>query len=379
MNFQFDQTSITWIIVSGFFIASFLIQMFYYLYFYLRIYAKNSPGEIVNSGEPVSVVICARNEVVNLGKNLPFILEQEYPDYEVIVVNDCSEDDTDELLERLMLKYKNLRHTRIKKDLKFRHGKKLALTIGLKAAKNDWVLLTDADCRPASSLWISHMQKHFVSPYEIVLGYGGYEREDGLLNKLIRYDAFFIALQYFSFAMAGHPYMGVGRNLAYKRSLFFKNKGFASHLGLESGDDDLFINEVATKSNTAIEISHDAHTYSIPHRTWKGWFKQKCRHLTTGFHYKGPTKFLLGLENTSRLVFYLSLVALIINMIFLPYVLAIFLIRLLSGVIILNIGMNRLNEKKLLVFSPIFDLIFILFNLSCVISNYFIQKRSRWR
>lgn len=379
MSVELYQTDFIWIIIAGLFITSFLIQMFYYLFFFLRVILHKNNDIITNSGEPVTVVICARNEAHNLLNNLPLVLKQDYSDYEVVVVNDCSEDNTEDVLNNLKSQYKNLRSTEIKKDLKFRHGKKLALTIGLKAAKNEWVLLTDADCRPASPLWISQMQKHFISPNEIVLGYGGYERKDGLLNKLIRFDTFFIAMQYLSFALAGHPYMGVGRNLAYKRSVFFANKGFASHLKLESGDDDLFVNEVARKGNVEVELSYLAHTCSIPAMSWKAWYKQKRRHLTTGFHYKLFTRFLLGLEIFSRLAFYTIFLLLIFNKIFLPYVLAMFIIRMVFNIFILNMGMNRLNEKNLLVFSPIFDIVIIIFSIICVGSNLIIQKRSRWR
>ncbi len=379
MSFEIDQTGIYWIVVAGIFLLSFTVQMFYYLYFFLRLTIHRYSDTIVSSGKPVSVIICARNEANNLENNLPYILEQDYPDYEVIVVNDCSEDHTEEVLARLKEKYSNLRSTILKKDVKFTHGKKLALTIGIKSALYEYLLLTDADCRPSSPLWISQMQKHFVPPNEIVLGYGSYERKPGLLNKLLRFDTFFIALQYLSFALAGFPYMGVGRNLAYKRSLFFENKGFASHLKLESGDDDLFINQVASKENTEVEFSHLAHTCSVPPESWAEWYGQKRRHLTTGMHYSRSTRFLLGMEMISRLLFYISFIMLIFSQVYILYIIGLFLIRLTTSVLILNSGMNRLNEKNLLLFSPIFDIFIFLFNTFCVASNLIFQKRSRWR
>jgi poly-beta-1,6-N-acetyl-D-glucosamine synthase len=379
VSFQLDQTSIFWVVIAGIFILSFLTQMFYYLFFYLRVSLAKSNGAAASSDEHVSVVICARNEADNLTENLPLILQQDYPNFEVVVVNDCSEDNTEEVLSGLKKDYSNLRSTRINSDIRFRHGKKLALTIGLKAAVHDWVLLTDADCRPASPLWISSMQNHFVPSNQVVLGYGGYRPRRGLLDKFIRFDTFFIAMQYLSFALAGFPYMGVGRNLAYKRSLFFDNKGFASHLKLESGDDDLFINEVVNKENNRVEFAHTAHTLSAPAETWNQWFRQKRRHLTTGFHYKGSTRFLLGLEISSRLLFYITFLMLILNKIFLTYVLALFIIRMFSNMLILKMGMNRMNERNLLLFSPVFDLIIILLNVFCVTRNFMTLKRSRWR
>ena len=236
------------IIVLSIFCFCLLVQLFYYFFIYFRfIFYRDRSKRKTN--EPVSVVICAQNEELNLKKFLPSVLNQNYPEYEVIVVDDCSTDNTADVLSEFKLKYKNLRVTFINKDDKFSHGKKLALTVGIKGAKHEWLLLTDADCEPVNENWIKTMSQNFTKDTSVVLGYGGYFRKRSILNNLIRFDALFIALQYFSLALKGKPYMGVGRNLAYRQSLFFKNKGFASHYQLLSGDDDLFINEVANKKN----------------------------------------------------------------------------------------------------------------------------------
>ena len=239
---------------------SFLLQLlfncFYYLGIYFRfIFYKKKAFCCTCAQEPVSVIICARNEADNLDNYLPVILSQDYPDYEVIVVNDCSTDNSDIILKKYLEQYPQLRISTIKEDKKFSHGKKLAVTIGIKAAKYDRLLFTDGDCKPESNQWLSLMAANFSADTSIVLGYGGYFPQPGLLNKYIRYDTLMIALQYFSFALCKIPYMGVGRNLAYKRSLFYAGKGFSTHFHLASGDDDLFVNENATKTNTAIELS----------------------------------------------------------------------------------------------------------------------------
>ena len=185
---------------------------------------------------------------------MPRIFEQDYPHFEVVVVNDCSWDNTSDLLKEFGLKHSNLKIVTIKEDDTYSHGKKVALMMGIKGATHEHMLLTDADCRPNSKEWLRNMMQHFTGETEIVLGYGAYEKQGGFLNKIIRYDTFMIALQYLSFALAGKTYMGIGRNLAYKKSLFFKMKGFASHYHIESGDDDLVVNEAATKQNSKIEL-----------------------------------------------------------------------------------------------------------------------------
>ncbi len=328
---------------------------------------------------PVSVIICARNEEHNLKKNLPFILNQQYPDFEVVVINDCSKDGTEDVLKEFMKEYPFLKTTTIKEDKKFKHGKKLALTIGIKSASHEWLLLTDADCRPESEYWIDRMQRNFTTGTSIILGYGGFYTRRSLLNTIIRFDTLNIALQYFSYALAGFPYMGVGRNLAYRKSLFFNHKGFARHSHLVSGDDDLFINEAATGRNTSIELRPESHTRSEAKYSWKDWYLQKKRHLTTGPHYKTFTKFLLGIENMTRILFYTGFIFLLAKTVWSSVILALFMFRLITMLSIFKIISRRLNEKHLLLPSPILDFLLPFLNIFILFFNYVEARRSRWK
>jgi len=324
------------IIFFSFYFLNFIIQLYYYLFVFNKVSRyKHKDEEIPKL--PVSIIICARDEAHNLKKFLPSILTQDYPDYEVIVVNDCSSDKTESVLNEFCELFPLLRYTTIKKDIKFTHGKKLAQTIGIKAAKNDILIFTDADCYALSNKWVERIQQNFSPETEVVVGFGGYIKNDTFLNKLIRYDAVFIAMQYFSFALAGHPYMGVGRNLAYRKSTFFNNKGFASHFNIESGDDDLFINQVADKKNTRIEISIDSQTRSIPKTTFNKWLKQKSRHNSTFRYYKSLHKTLLAIEIISRFFFYFMFLFLLFYCNCLWYCISfIFIIRYFVQIIVIN-------------------------------------------
>jgi len=368
------------IVVIAILAFALLVQVIYYLLIYIRVSIFNpNKKTFTDRIEPVSIVICARNEAENLTNHLPLILEQDYPNYEVVVVNDCSDDNSQHILEKFQEKYAHLKTTLIKHDEKFTHGKKLALTVGIKAASNEWLLLTDADCKPASKNWLSAMQRNFTDTNDIVLGYGGYVRRKGFLNKLIRFDTFFIALQYLSFALIKVPYMGVGRNLAYRKSLFMKNKGFASHSHILSGDDDLFINELANRKNTRVEFTADAHTRSIPKKTFRLWTYQKKRHLSSGVRYKFGHKFLLGTEVFARLLFYFSVILLVINPQTWLIGLAAFIFRLLIQLLIFNGAMNKLQEKKILIFSVLFDIILPLINIFLYLVHAFNSKHYRWK
>ncbi|MBN2481954.1 MAG: glycosyltransferase, partial [Bacteroidales bacterium] len=322
------------------FFLGFIIQMVYYLGIYLRFVLYNRQKDKPQN-PPVSVIICARNEADNLKAYLPHVLEQEYDDFEVIVVNDCSTDDTEEILNMFNAKHPVLKTTAIKSGTRFANGKKLAVILGIKAASHEHLLFTDADCKPESNQWIRHMVSNFTGDVSIVLGYGGYFPESGLLNRYIRYDTLFIALQYFSFAICKNPYMGTGRNLAYKKSLFYSGKGFSNHLHLASGDDDLFVNEHATGKNTALEFAMESHTRSNPKQTFEKWVFQKRRHVTTGRLYKAKHKFLLILEPVSRFLFFTGFVVLLFSQVLWPFVLVAFGLRLLIQLIVIKKTMIR--------------------------------------
>lgn len=366
-----------WILIA-LFLLSFVIQLGYYLLVYLRLPLYN-PGKERKTKKGVSVIICAKNEVENLERFLPGILEQDYPEFEVVVVNDCSTDGTEELLSRLSIRYKHLRFTTIPANEKFTHGKKLALTIGLKSAVYDHVLLTDADCYPVSDQWLQHMASKLSRGKQIVLGYGGYEKRRGLLNLLIRYETVFTAIQFLSFAIKGHPYMGVGRNLAYEASLFFKNKGFARHYHIASGDDDLLVNEIATRHNTTIAIHKDSHTISIPKITFRDWIRQKQRHLSAGKHYKLGSRIRLAVDLISRICLYTTLAYLCISSAWIWLILATFGLLLIIRLVIFKLGMSRLDEKYLLLPSLLLDPIMPVVLGIIWISNVFVTRHQSWR
>lgn len=362
-----NQDSLFLSIAFWIFALTTLVQLFYYYYFYLAASKDAKPCNTCNT-LPVSVIICARNEAENLQKFLPSVLNQDYPDFEVIVVNDCSEDDSYLVLGEFIRQYPRLKVSTLTSS-KFSHSKKFAQFIGIKAAKNEILVFTDADCRPESDKWLSLMCSHMDDKTNFVLGYGGYFRAEGLLNKYIRYEAMTIALQYLGMARRGLPYMGVGRNLAYRKSVFFNSKGFGAHNHLPSGDDDLFVNKNATPENTVTECRKEAHTRSVPASGFSEWARQKKRHLTTAPFYNLRDKIILFLEPASRILFYTLCAILIANKLLWQYVLIIFGIRFLTMIIILVTGQKKLNEQGVLPYSLIFDIFSPLINGAVYVSN----------
>jgi len=374
-----NHENIILLVVFYIFSAATAIQLFYYLFFYLSVYLRkfSEPGK---TGEPVSIIICARNEAENLQNFLPSILQQKYPDFEVIVVNDCSEDNSYIILSNLLTQYPHLRISTVNKDPKFTHNKKFAQFIGIKAARNELLLFTDSDCKPESDKWLEGMTSHFDSKTSFVLGYGGYLREKSFLNKYIRYDSMVIAMQYLGMAIRGLPYMGVGRNLAYRRSVFFENKGFGSHNHIVSGDDDLFVNSIANRKNTSVEFRNETHTRSVPCQDLNAWIIQKKRHLTTAPYYKIRDKILLITEPLTRIIFYATFIVLLSFTFLWPWVLAVFMVRLLTQFTVFSLTQKKLNEPGLLRYLLFFDIFSPLINGIIYISNTLSKSgKNKWK
>jgi glycosyltransferase involved in cell wall biosynthesis len=343
-----------------------------YMLNYLPVSMLKNVREVATEQLPaVSVIICAKNEEDNLAEFLPKVLSQDYPDFEVIVVNDCSNDSSENVIDEFAKIFPNLRKANIKEDGYYKHGKKFAMLVGIKAAKNNCLVFTDADCYPASTQWLKEMAGGFSPEKKIVLGYGAYEKQKGLLNKLIRFDTFMIALNYLSASIKHKAYMGVGRNLAYTKELFFEQKGFSNHYHINSGDDDLFVNYAANATNTNFCVSKEAITYSKPKKTFKQWNIQKGRHLTTSPLYSSSSKSLIAFNYFSQYFFYLSCLALAFNfqtLLLLPIVL---FLKIIVQLLVLNKASKKLNEVDLLAACAFYELILLviypIFHLSKLI------------
>ena len=378
LSFINNPLAITLLVIVG--IVS-IYQVYFYLR-YIRIGSKVSTPHYKTQQLPaVSVVVCAHNEHTNLQDYLSLLLNQDYPCYEVIVVDDSSEDGSDLLLERWSRQYSHLYHTFVPQGARVLSNKKLALTIGIKAANHDYVLLTDADCCPESKYWIREMITGFAQEQtEIVLGFSPYFEKKGLLNRLIGYDTLFNGLQYMGMARAGKPYMGVGRNLAYKRDTFFSSGGFKGLLSNRAGDDDLFVNRIATRTNTTVVCNRDSLMWSVPKTTWREWFYQKRRHLSVSPQYRTSSKMRLVLEPLSRGILYASVLTSLVlgGTEVIVIALALFLLRILIQIITINIAAHRLGMRKYGIELVVYDIILPLITLYMLITQPFQKKPLYW-
>ncbi|WP_027124415.1 glycosyltransferase [Gelidibacter mesophilus] len=351
------------------FIVVIFIQLFFYAYVFSNV--KQKKDEKTSSNKPpVSVIVCAKNEAKNLEKFLPFILDQDYPNFELVLINDGSTDTTLKVMERFKTHHSNIKIVNVKSIETFWGNKKYALTLGIKAATHNHLLFTDADCKPASNQWISEMVSHFSNEFQIVLGFGTYAKvKKSFLNKLIRFETLMTAIQYFSYTKLGHPYMGVGRNLAYTKDLFFEARGFMDHMHIKSGDDDLFVNQIATAKNTSISLSKNSFTQSLAKTSYSDWMMQKRRHVSTAKHYKPKHKTVLSLFYLSQFLFLALSILLLSTMFNWKIVLGLLIFRYIALFITLTIAAKKLEEKDLIPYFPFLEIFLIVAQFSIFIKN----------
>ncbi|MBI3136890.1 MAG: glycosyltransferase [Bacteroidetes bacterium] len=348
-----------WGILFLVFCLAVFIQLIYLLVFGLRLIRYRKPVGS-SSLPPLSVIVCARNEEDNLFKNLPAILAQDYPEFEVIVVNDMSVDESKHIIQAYQKQYPRLRIIELEKNRHRKFGKKMPLTIGIKGAVYEHLVMIDADCYPAGNQWLRKLVSNYADGKEIVIGYGPYETEKGFLNKLIRFDTTQIAINYLSFALAGKPYMAVGRNMSYTKKRFFEVDGFKNHYHIQSGDDDLFMRDAATKKNVAVDICPESFVFSHPKQTWGDWVKQKQRHFTTAPRYRLINKLLLGIFPASMILMLLSFLILLFNFKWWWIPAGLLLIRYVLYWIVNRALFKKLASGDLVIWYPLLELIHLI-------------------
>jgi biofilm PGA synthesis N-glycosyltransferase PgaC len=366
-----------WIIACFALLTVHQIALYLFLYGKLAFY-KDAQAPANTAKPPVSVILCAKNEADNLTEFLPKFLSQEYPEFEVIVVNDCSWDNTEDVLREYGKVFPNLRAINIQEDEYYKHGKKFALMVGIKGAKYEHLLFTDGDCYPNSEHWIAEMMKGYTADKDIVIGYGPYRAEKSFLNKLIRFDTFSIALQYLSLAIYNKAYMGVGRNLSYKKDLFFKNKGFSTHYHITSGDDDLFINQNSNTINTNVVINKDSLTYSISAKKFVEWNRQKTRHLSTSIMYTSSSRNRLGIMYASNYLFYLAFIIALFQVDWLIITGSLFVLKNIIQAIVYHKAAKKLEEKNLIAGFLLYEFLLLFLYPMWHMQKMF-AKTSKWK
>jgi glycosyltransferase involved in cell wall biosynthesis len=352
-----------------------IIQLMYYIIVYGKIAFYKGNKKENKDILSVSVVLCVKDEAYNLEKHLPIILEQEYPNFEVVVVNDASTDETEYILKLLQEIYPNLSVVHLYENINKYLGKKYPLSLGIKSARNEIILLTDADTIPLGYNWISEMVKSFFDKKQIVLGFSRHQIKKGFLNSLIHYDSQVTAMNYLGLALIGKPYMGTGKNLAYSRKMFFKEGGFISQYNISVGDDDLFINKVATKQNTSVSINEKSINISSPKETFSEWILKKKKQYISRRYFQLKDKLTtLILPLTTLFLYTLAIISLIFGFPW-EYVVLGLIIKFTIQIIYYYRSSKTLGTKKIAIFAPLFEILFLFLNTIIQINTLMTKKR----
>ena len=371
VNLIFDYKSVSFIILS-IFVLCLLIQLFYHWGVFSKVafFKKEGRPKLDEELEPASIVLCARNAYEYLVELIPALLKQDYPDFEIVVVNDCSDDETEEYLKDLERHEPRVKPVQLKQHLNFFNGKKFPLSMGIKSAQNDLLVLTDCNCIPVNDQWLRSVANRYRSGTEMVIGYSPYVQQKSVLNRIMRFDALQNGLLYLSAALNRHPYRGMGKNLSYRKTLFYRNKGFISHYTTSVGDDDLFVGQVANKNNTEVLIDAENGILTSPTRSFALWMRQKSSRYSTVTRYGTRARLSLGLFHLSRTFFHASFVALLClsaqpafsitggAMLYIPILSFLFLLRYGTLLFVYHKASKRLGEKGLLPGLIVYDFLF---------------------
>ena len=361
-------------VVSSFLAFAFVILSLYYGLFYMRVGRSKGTGTKKNAAPaspalpPVSVVMTVQNDADNLKANLLYLLEQDYPDFEVVVVDYLSTDDTVFTLKILSENYKHLKVVTFRENASGYQGRKYPLSIGIKSAANDILLFTEPDCMPADTTnfgWIREMVKGYVHKnIDIVLGYCAIQSKASLFNWLQQYDNLDYSSEYLAAALLRHPFSGNGRNLSYRRSLFLKNGGFIYHYHIPDGADDMFVNQNSRRRNTSVVLTPESFTSVPPCATLAQWHDYRKRRVSTHAFYGLGLKISRMVRPLNVLVFYLAAVLLFVGGKFPWQILAaVLLLKLAWQIVATAKAARRLSVRPVVYWlSPLFEIYFLIAN-----------------
>lgn len=362
-------------IVFYFFVACLAIQLIYYIFF-LSILLNNKKEKEYDL-KPISVILYVKNSELYLEKNIDYFINQKYPKFEILLVNNASSDNTDIILEKLSEKHKSLRIINVENNESFWGNKKYTYTLAIKAAKYEHLIFSEIDCKPVSENWIHEINKSFSSKKTIILGYKRLLKTSSLFNLIIRFDNLLESIKSFSFTKINSPYSADSRNYAFTKKDFYRVNGFINHIKIKNGKEDLFVKDAKQKYNSAYTLSDESFVESSKSLSFKEWFLNKKNSNLLKRHYSFKNQFLLNAFSFSKVfLYFLTIILLLIHD--WKIILIIFSSYIIFQSVITFIINRKFKETSIFYLSPILDFLLVLFQISIFISNL-ISKPPNWR
>lgn len=358
------------------FIVFTAIQIIYYLTF-SSLFFKSKKTNKINTKPPISLLIFVKNSAAYLEKNLTYFLNQDYPEFEILLIDNCSSDDTDEVLEKIKTKHKKVRIINVENNESFWANKKYTYTLAIKAAKYNHLLFSEIIAKPISKNWILEMSNQISDKKSLVLGYTKHNTSKGFMNLLIRFNDVLDALKAFTFTKFNTPFRASAYNFSFTKDNFFRVNGFIKHIKINYGKDDLFLRDAYFKKNTSFSIDEDSFVEITKEKTFKDWFSAQKRNSFLQNHYKLNHQILLFLYTITKLG---SLTLGITLLFFYPYkiILCIIGFYFLVKTIVLALATKKFKEPKIIFLFPFLEIILILLQISIFINNLML-KPNHWK
>ncbi len=359
-----------------FFALAFLVQLVYLILLIKFIFSDKQKDKEPNHPS-ISLVVTSRNYVDQLQVLLPSLLAQDYPDFEVVVVDDCSTDGTDWLLAEMKISHGNLKTTRIIQETDFPNA--LAISIGVRAATKEWLLYLSPLCVVPDNQWLRNYAQRLEQDKEASIGYMNYYKTKGSYKNWLRFENFTSYLlsgagKAFGVAMPVFEY-----NIAYRREKFLELRGFAAVLDSPFSENELFVNKIATKNNLVVQNNRTAPIAYEGEADWIDLVEFKKKQLMLRRKLTSGQRFFRSLNLVSRLVLTGTLVLLLVVSPLKFWVLGAWIFLLIFEMSWIAVATKKLGEKNFLPALLIYKAFLPLINGFFIFNQLFTGQKRKWK
>ena len=374
-NYQdiFSGLALSELVLLTVFGVLFLLRLLHLFLFTGRVLFRKKVDNNEAEKKPLSLILTIRNEEENLKNNLPKILSLENIDFEMVVVDDFSQDNSYLILGLLKDRYKRLTISALNQETKF--STKLALNIAIKATNNKWILTVPVSLAEVAAEWLDYISQATNNEKNVVIGYSTVARSKGFYNRLTRIENYFSYLKSTGYILNGIPFVYSVENVAFQKEKYFEIGGFGQKVTEHYANLELVINSFIRKKTTAVLFNKESSIRKTEVVKRADYFDLLKKSIRIESHLSSSKRVILFLIEFGKLLF-LPIAAFVI--VLLPE-LWIILAGLMGFIFtpylfIIKITQNRLNERKIFIPSLVYDLLMPYYKL---FFRWHFNRRSR--